>query len=265
MSGTEMSGTEMSGAEMSSAEPVRVFDAHRIAGPLPGEPAADPAGLLADLDHLGIDACAVTTSAELLGDPAGAPARDAARTWSARARFLPVPVIVPAVAGAGWPAGVDELLATPPAMVRICPRRHRFDPHGPVASAWWAALAGHGVPVALDVTECGLDTAAALARAWPELGLLLLTPGYRELRRLAELLDTAPGVRVETGTLVAAGAVEWLARRFGAHRLVFGSGAPRWDDAGARFLLDHLELPESDVALIAAGSAAALIGQRWPW
>lgn len=252
---------------MSGAEPaVRVFDAHRIVGPLPFEysAAAEPAGLLADLDHLAIDACAVTTSAELLGDPGDGPALDAARTW-ADARFLPVPVVVPAVAGAGWPASVSDLLARPPAMVRVCPERHRFDPHGPVAARWWPRLAEHGVPVALDVTECGLATAAALASAWPGLKLLLLTPGYRELRRLAELLETAPGVYVETGTLVAAGAVEWLAGRFGAHRLVFGTGAPRWDDAGARFLLDHLDLPADDVAMIAAGSAAALLGERWPW
>lgn len=257
----------MSGAERPA---VRVFDAHRLVGPLPSEESntTDLDGLAAELDHLDIDACAVTSTAELFGDPAGPPAREAATAVSApagRARFLPVPVIIPAVAGSGWPATVDDVLTAAPALVRACPVRHRFDPLGPVASHWWRRLAEYGIPVALDVAECGLPTVSALAAAQPGLRLLLLSPGYRELRRLAELLDAFPGVHVETGTVVSAGGVEWLADRFGAHRLVFGTGAPRWDDAGARFLLQHLDLPAPDVAMIAAGSARALIGARWPW
>lgn len=43
------------------------------------------------------------------------------------------------------------------------------------------------------------------------------------------------------------------------------SGARQQDDAGAPVLLDHLDLPAPDVAMIAAGSARALIGARWPW
>lgn len=246
---------------------MRVFDAHRLAGPLQSGPSGVTGvdGLVAELDHLDIDACAVTSTAELFGDPGDPTAREAAGRWSGSDRVLPVPVIVPAVAGAGWPAGVDDVLAASPALVRACPVRHRFDPLGPVASRWWPRLAEHGIPVALDVTECGLATVAALAAAHPELRLLLLSPGYRELRRLGELLETFPGVHVETGTIVAAGGIEWLAGRYGPHRLVFGTGAPQWDDAGARFLLEHLDLPAADVAMIAAGSARALIGARWPW
>lgn len=258
----------MTGAERPA---VRVFDAHRLVGPVPSEEpsTADLDGLAAELDHLDIDACAVTGTAELFCDPGDSPARQAAAGRPAPspggARFLPVPVIVPAVAGAGRPATVDDVLTAAPALVRACPVRHRFDLLGPVASRWWPRLAAHGIPVALDAAECGLPMVAELAAAQPELKLLVLSPGYRELRRLAELLETFSGVHVETGTLVAAGAVEWLADRYGPHRLLFGTGAPRWDDAGARFLLDHLDLPAPDVAMIAAGSARVLIGARWPW
>lgn len=244
---------------------LRVFDAHRLVGPLPSGAAgpADPGELKAELDHLDIDVCAVTTTAELFGDPADPVTRDVVAGWPGDARFLPVPVVVPAVAG--WPGSVDDVLAAAPAMVRVCPVRHRFDALGPVATSWFAAMADHDVPVAIDVTECGLPVVASLAATHPALRLLLLSPGYRELRRLGELLATYPGVHVETGTVVTAGGLEWLAGRYGAHRLVFGTGAPVWDDAGARFLLDHLDLPSGDVELIARGSAEALIGARWPW
>lgn len=247
---------------------MRVFDAHRLVGPLRTQPppagTSDLEGLVTELDRLGIDACAVTATAQIFGDPAD-PAAVAPRWPATGQRHLTVPVVLPAVAGASWPAAVADLLAAAPPLVRACPVRHRFDPLGPVATAWWRELAGSGTPIALDVSECGLPLVASLAAAYPGLRLLLLSPGYRELRRLAELLETRPNVYIETGTIVTAGGVEWLASRCGAHRLVFGTGAPQWDDAGARFLLDHLELPESAVAMIATGSVQALIGDRWPW
>ncbi len=235
---------------------MRIFDAHRLLGPVPGDhvPSADVAGLLAELDHLGIDGAAVTPSHGLYGDPAHERPADG----DAHERLLSVPVILPAVPGAGWPDGPGAVVDAAPAMVRACPVRHRFALTGPVALRWWHELAAAGVPLALDANETGLDRVRGLAAAVPELRVLVLSPGYRSLRELAELLDAHPGVYVETGTLAAAGAVEWLARQAGAHRLVFGTGAPVWDDAGPRFQLDHLRLPDSDVELIASGSFAAL-------
>lgn len=232
---------------------MRVFDAHRVLGPVPGDlvPSADADGLVAELDHLGIDGAAVTPSAGLYGDPTyeGEGLADPVPE-----RLTVVPVVLPAVPGAGWPAGPGDVVESAPAMVRTCPVRHRYALTGPVALRWWQELAAAGIPVALDAGECGLDRVGALAAAVPGLRILVLSPGYRCLRELAELMDTHAGVHVETGTLVAAGAVEWLARHAGAHRLVFGTGAPVWDDAGPRFQLEHLRLPAADVELIAAGS-----------
>jgi len=55
-------------------------------------------------------------------------------------------------------------------------------------------------------------------------------------------------------------AVEWVARRYGAHRVLFGTGAPVTDDAGPRFRLDHLELSADEVELIAGGNVMELLG-----
>lgn len=237
---------------------MRIFDAHRLIGPVPGDhvPSGDVAGVLAELDHLGIDGAAVTPTTALYGDPAHE--RDAWAGGAGDERLTVVPVVLPAVPGAGWPDGPGAVVAAAPPLVRACPVRHRFALTGPVALRWWPELAAAGIALALDAQETGLDGVHALAAAVPELRVLVLSPGYRCLRELAELLAAHPGVYVETGTLAAAGAVEWLAGQAGAHRLVFGTGAPVWDDAGPRFQLDHLRLPGADVELIAAGSFAAL-------
>jgi hypothetical protein len=234
---------------------MRVFDAHRIVGPQPatgvGETTAD---LLDRLAWLGIDGAAVTYSRHLKASPYASSAE------IFDPKVIPVPVLVPGVANSGFPTSIECLSGV--GMVRVCPVLNRFDPLGSVATGWWQELADRRVAVAIDANEVGLDLVGRIAEATPSMRMLVLTPGYRELRRLGELLSTFDGVHIETGTLVAAGAIEWLARNFGPERLVFGTGAPTWDDAGPRFQLDHLELPARDVQLIAADNAERLIRGR---
>ncbi|WP_305686184.1 amidohydrolase family protein [Microbacterium sp.] len=216
--------------------------------------------MIDDLDRLGIASAAVTPSWMLIGDPRSAAEYELERSPFEDERLVRVPVILPGAAGSGWPDSIDALYRLNPKIVRACPERHRFDAHGSVAMTWWNDLADRGIALALDASECGLPLVASVADAVPNLKMLMLTPGYRELRRLAELLTVAPEVFVETGTIVSAGGVEWLARAVGAQRLVFGTGAPIWDDAGPRFQLDHLDLKNEDVEMIAHGSWDRLTG-----
>ena len=90
--------------------------------------------------------------------------------------------------------------------------------------------------------------------------MILINTGYRALRLLADLLEAHARLRVDTATLNGHLSVEWLVRRFGAQRVLFGTGAPVTDDAGPRHQLGLLDLPEADVALIAGGNARELIG-----
>lgn len=239
---------------------MRVVDAHRILGPIPmGAVPESAAELLEDLDMLDIHSAAVTLSWMLFGDPRSAALYESQRaTELSSNRLIHVPVVIPAVADSGWPRTVEEISEA--VMVRACPVRHRFDPLGPTAMGWWRVFAERETVLALDAEECGLTMIKQIADAVPRLNILMLNPGYREQRRLAELLPLVKSIHLETGTLVAAGAVEWFANTIGAHRLVFGTGAPLRDDAGPRFQLDHLDLPEEAVSLIAHGTWDRLTG-----
>jgi hypothetical protein len=238
---------------------VDVTDAHRLLGPLPFDDvvSATVEGLLAELDRIAIRRAYVTHTRSLFADPAGG--NDTLFTQlRGHERLHPVPVVIP-----GWVPSTVDTLATWRAdgvrMVRLCPARHRFDLGGPVAAQWLDALAGDGLAVAIDLDETAPAALRALAVAHPTLAVLLVNPGYRRLRELAELLAATPRLWVETGTLVTQHGVEWLATHGGAGRLVFGTGAPVLDDCGPRFQLDHLELPRRTVAHIAAGALDELI------
>ncbi|WP_188187363.1 amidohydrolase family protein [Nonomuraea sp. SYSU D8015] len=231
--------------------PKSVVDAHRLVGPVPFDDLPpDPRD---DMDRLGIDRACVTHTLSLYSDPG---AGNEALLALADPRLIPVPVVVPGVPGAGEPETPEEARSWGVRMVRLCPERHRFDLTGPVASRWLAAL---GLPIAIDLDETSPAQLLRLAERLPAQRILLLNPGYRALRAVAELMAEAPNVWTEIGTVNTQGGVEWLAARFGARRLVFGTGAPVADDCGPRFLLDHLDLPPDDVDRIAAGSLERLL------
>lgn len=226
--------------------PKYVIDAHRLVGPVPFDDL--PQDPRPEMDRLGIERACVTHTLSLYSDPR---AGNEALLALGDPRLIPVPVVVPGEVG---PA--SEVAAWGVRMVRLCPERHRFDLTGPAALRLLAAI---DVPVAIDLDETSPAQLRHLAERLPDLRILLLNPGYRRLRALAELMDEAPNVRAEIGTVNTQGGVEWLAARFGAERLVFGTGAPVSDDCGPRFLLDHLDLPPEDVARIAAGSLEELL------
>ncbi|TDW21738.1 amidohydrolase family protein [Kribbella kalugense] len=223
---------------------MRVIDVNRIVGPVPtGDvPSNDAPGLLGELDRLAIDAACVVHSHDLYYNPT------AAAALPADPRLIRVPVVVPGPLGSTASAK----------LVRMCPTEHRFPLTGP-----------HGLAAARELSECGtsvlltlenLGEIHRLATEVPALRIVLINTGYRSLRELADLMDVHPEVRVDTSTLCGHLHVEWIAERYGAHRVLFGTGAPVTDDAGPRFQLDHLELPAADVELIAGGNVLELLG-----
>ncbi|WP_308798586.1 amidohydrolase family protein [Agromyces silvae] len=241
---------------------MRVFDCNRLLGALPSIPTAGSEDeTLAQLDHLGIDGACVTPAWMLHGDPRTSAEFEAASgTSPSSSRLVRVSVVIPGSAAAGWPRHPEMLRGE--LAVRACPVRHRFDPLGRSALEWWSFLAEAEMPLLLDAGEIGLPLVARIAGAVPRLRIVVLAAGYRENARIGELASEHPNLFFETGTIIGAGAIEWLAGELGAHRMLFGTGAPEWDDAGPRFQLDRLMLSAGDVELIAGGSWERLVGGR---
>ncbi|MFC8920721.1 amidohydrolase family protein [Streptomyces sp. NPDC057116] len=229
-----------------------VIDINRALGPLPHDdvPSRDETGLLGELDRLRIDTACVSHTYAVHGDP-----RDGNEQLGliADRRLRPVPVLVPGPLGTGPWDGAAPL-------VRLCPRLHGWSPTGPHARALLTALAAAGTAVLLAWDEVTAAEVHGLTATGPAPRTVLTGTGYRALRDLAELLETHPWLYADTSTLCGHRQVEWIAERYGAHRVLFGTGAPVTDDAGPRYLLDTLDLPARDAALVAGGNALRLLG-----
>ncbi|MFE7130175.1 amidohydrolase family protein [Streptomyces sp. NPDC057638] len=245
-----------------------VVDIHRLWGPLPygHEPGAfvrtpdtlvrtpdtalpDPAPLLHELDRLAIDTACVSHTHATHGDP-----RDATAVPPLPAgRLVPVPVLIPGPLGTGLPPPGTRL-------VRLTPAAHHWTLTGAHARALTGELTRRETAVLLPYDSATPDGLDRFARAAPRLTTVLTGTGYRSLRDLADLLDAHPHLRVETSTLAGHLQVEWLVRRYGAGRVLFGTGAPETDAAGPRYQLATLDLPEADRDRIGGGNALRLLG-----
>jgi hypothetical protein len=148
------------------------------------------------------------------------------------------------------------------AAVRLFPESHRYLMR---RAAWGDLLDQLGdrrVPVILSLEAgCSYDQAYDLLADYPRLTCILCDTGTWSMDRYTyPLLDRYPNVRLETGMLsITDGGVEGVVRRFGAGRLVFGTGFPRRYAEAAMLQLTHADIAEADRQAIAAGNLRRLM------
>jgi predicted TIM-barrel fold metal-dependent hydrolase len=87
----------------------------------------------------------------------------------------------------------------------------------------------------------------------------LLREPQANLRTRFALLDRCPNLIVETSYLQAHDGLALLVERWGAHRLVFGTGLPLWDPGLPITGLTYAGLAATDFAAVAGGTLQALL------
>lgn len=241
-----------------------------VAASLGRHPAHDvgggtPAAMLTELDRYGIAAAVVTHSLATHHDPAAGNSRLVAEVAD-EPRLHACWTVLPPTCGE-VPEGaelVSRALARGVAMLSARPHSHGFDLAGPDLAPLLDAAAGHGLPLIVEPGEIGWSTLERIASAHPDLWLILSDVGYRELRRLCGLLARHPRVLVCTANLSGHLTLEYLVERFGAHRLVFGTGQPVRDPAEAVVRLLWSELDDAEVREIGGGTMRGLLGASRP-
>ena len=94
---------------------------------------------------------------------------------------------------------------------------------------------------------------------FPGLTLIVTDHGtWGSDRYFRPLLDRYPRVHVDTTLYFLDGGIEELVRRYGAGRLVFGSGLPERYPGGMMLAIRHAEIDEASKAAIAGGNMARL-------
>jgi hypothetical protein len=242
---------------------VNLYDCNALLGRLPaadvGEGSA--AAMIKAMDRVGIGAAVVAHTAAWRHDPATGNAHLLAEV-SCEPRLRPAWVGLPETCGELAPPAqfVADARRHGVAAVRLYPADHGYALNGPDSAALLDAVAAARPPVIIDADQAPYAEIEAVAAARPELQVVICQTGYRALRRLAGVLSRTANVHLDLSYLGSHLGLEWLVDRFGAGRLLFGTGAPVRDPADAVTRLLWSELSDADVAAIGAGNLSRLIG-----
>uniref|UniRef100_UPI00262BE200 amidohydrolase family protein n=1 Tax=Haloactinopolyspora sp. TaxID=1966353 RepID=UPI00262BE200 len=125
-------------------------------------------------------------------------------------------------------------------------------------------LAQAGIPLALDFhlfrrAEPPWQVLHELLRDHPELKVILMEIQGRNNRTLYPLLERHHNVYVQTAGFNVHRGIEDFVERFGAERMVFGSGYPERSMGAARFHLETADISAADKQRIAAGTLRSLL------
>jgi predicted TIM-barrel fold metal-dependent hydrolase len=209
--------------------------------------------MLARMDEVGIAEAVVGHTMSWLHDPATGN-REVVRLIKEEPRLSSCWVILPHACGEIAPPRefVDEARAAGVVAVRAYPGDHRYELDGADIAPMVTAVSEAGLPLLVDLRQTSWPTLEALASTRPELTLVVCEIGYREMRRITGVLERTENVLLDLADLSSHCGLEQLVARFGAHRVLFGTGAPVRDQAEAvtRLLLSELD----DASVEAIGS-----------
>lgn len=240
----------------------RLFDANAMVGKFPTGALAYAAvdGLRAAMAGLGIERALVYHSLAWRYDPPFGN-RLLIEELAGDGRLFPCWVLLPT--GAGEIGSPTEFLAAMARdgvrAARAFPRDHGYDLASPDCAPLLALLAARRVPLFLDLEQAGWAMIEAVAAAQPDLPVVACRVGYRSLRAIAGVLERRANVHLDLAYFGTHQGVEWVARRFGARRLIFGTGMPLSDPGGAVTRLLYSELPDAEVAAVGAGNLERLL------
>lgn len=246
-----------------TAHPHRLVDVNAAIGPWPhgNAPELDAASLVAWMDRLGIERALVHHSTAWLYDPATGNRR-LLREIADEPRLLPCFVLGPLETGEfGDPADLHGALASAGVRaVRVYPRDHGWTLAGGESELLFRTVTDAGLPVLVDLAQTDWRSVSALAAREPTLRIVVCSVGYRELRVLLPLLDRYPNLACDLSYFAAHQGVEVVVRKFGAGRLLFATGMPGAEPAGAVACLAWADLDDASRGAIGAVNAERLLG-----
>jgi len=117
----------------------------------------------------------------------------------------------------------------------------------------------HCIPVFLPIRQVGWNDIHEICSEFPELRVCLTGLNYREDRKLYPLLKLHRELRVALFNYIPEGGVERVTKRYGSHRLFFGSGLPDFSPGPLVSFVTYTDLSDQEKHDILRGNLEQLI------
>jgi hypothetical protein len=115
------------------------------------------------------------------------------------------------------------------------------------------------IPFFLDMDQTSWEDVARVLKHHPGLNLILLRTSYRIDRMVYPLFEKYEGLRIEAATYQVASGIEEICRRFGAKRLLFGTGLPYTEAGPSIAQITYAEISDEEKQMIAGGNLERLL------
>jgi len=250
---------------------MRLFDANVSLGrPAVRQPSAftDAAGLADTMAACGISAALVYNPAALNADLVAANLRLLTETDIERG-ICPAWVLLPPDTHEMAPptAVVADMLRRGVRAARLMPRAHGYAVRERNLGSLLGCLSEHRVPVLLDFglsawgdrIHIDWDGVHEICAAFPALPVVLIRLGLMVDRDLYPLLARHENLYVETSYYFGHRGLQALAARFGAQRLIFGTGMPVYAPGPPIAALAYSGLSVAEQQMVAGGNLERLL------
>lgn len=116
------------------------------------------------------------------------------------------------------------------------------------------------VPLMVDLDQLAWDELYGILSAHPGLRVILTGLHYNCGRNLYPLLDKFEHLYIETIGFKPFNGIEDVCRRFGAHRLIFGTCSPLYSGGAAVGMISYAPVSHGEKCMIAGGNLEKLLG-----
>jgi len=143
--------------------------------------------------------------------------------------------------------------------VWIFPVEHNYLPYDDTMSEIFTLMGKYKIPLfcKLDIISIG-----KLAANFPSLPIIAVNQGPHSIERyLRPVMDRYSNLYIETSSYITDCALEELSRRYGSHRILFGSGYPNNCSGASMWHVRFADLKLNDKKQIARKNLERLLGE----
>lgn len=115
----------------------------------------------------------------------------------------------------------------------------------------FSALQAYNVPLMMGLEQTNWNEIYELCSMYPGLKVIITGICYNDNRNLYPLLQQFQYLYIETSMYKVHHGIEEICGKFGAHRLVFGTGMPVYSGGAAVSMINYAKISEKEKRLIA--------------
>lgn len=146
--------------------------------------------------------------------------------------------------------------------VRLFPLNFNYSLKPYVSGELFSILSKHQIPIFIDRNQfAAWENIYELCQDYPQAKFVLCNTGYNCTRQLVPLMNVCHNLYTDTSTLLMHQSIRDFCSYFGAHRLIFGSGAPIGSMAAAVSLIRYSDITVQDKEQIAYKNIEKLLGE----